>query len=303
MNFKNALIGILISLFLASCGSHKNTTVYKKYVPKKRPKLVVVIPKKDIEEADQVFEKVKIDVVNPKQATLDYINAFAPLAIIEMKKYNIPASITLAQGVLESRSGRSELSLESNNHFGVKCHENWKGDYVIHDDEEKGECFRKYEHPLGSYQDHSLFLTSRPRYSFLFKLKQDDYKAWANGLKKAGYATDTSYPSKLIKIIEDYQLFLYDEEVLGLNKKHKNNLDELDNIDKNVSDSIIKTTVAFNNDKSLNNQMHTVLKGETLYALSKKYQVNIDDLKRWNKLGSNAILVGQILIVKKENAQ
>ena len=152
-------------------------------------------------------------------------------------------------------------------------------------------------------QDHSLFLTSRPRYSFLFKLKQNDYKAWANGLKKAGYATDSTYPNKLIKIIEDYQLFLYDEEVLGLNKTHKKNLDELDHKDKNVSDSIIKTTVAFNNDSSLNSKTHMVVKGETLYALSKKYQVAIDDLKRWNKLGSNAISVGQILIVKKENAQ
>ncbi len=260
---------------------------------------MVVIPKKEIKEAEQVFEVVKTEVVNPKQVTLDYINQFAPLAIIEMKKYNIPASITLAQGVLESRSGQSDLSLQSNNHFGVKCHENWKGDYVIHDDEQKGECFRKYEHPLGSYQDHSLFLTSRDRYSFLFKLDKDDYKAWANGLKKAGYATDVSYPSKLIKIIEDYQLYRYDEEVLHLNKTHLNSTEDAID-DKNIitADSIIKTTTAFNNNNSLTIKTHKVVKGDTLYSLSKKYHVAIADLKQWNNLNSNEISICQVVIIK-----
>lgn len=301
MSFKNIIFGITLSLFLASCGSHKKVVYYQKQVPKKHPKLVVVIPKKEIKEAEQVFEVVKVEVVNPKQVTLDYINQFAPLAIIEMKKYNIPASITLAQGVLESRSGQSDLSLESNNHFGVKCHENWKGDYVIHDDEQKGECFRKYEHPLGSYQDHSLFLTTRDRYSFLFKLDKDDYKAWANGLKKAGYATDAAYPNKLIKIIEDYQLYRYDEEVLHLNKTHSNTTEDAI-ADKNniTADSIIKTTTAFNNDNniSLTTKTHTVAKGDTLYSLSKKYNVAIADLKQWNNLSSNDISIGQIIIIK-----
>lgn len=300
INFKNIFFGMVIGCFIVSCGSNKRTVYYKKQVPKKHPKLVVVIPKKEINEAEKVFEVVKAEVVNPKQVTLDYIDQYAPLAIIEMEKFNIPASITLAQGILESRSGQSELSLASNNHFGVKCHENWKGSYIIHDDEEKDECFRKYEHPQGSYQDHSFFLTSRDRYSFLFKLDKDDYKAWAKGLKKAGYATDVSYPNKLIKIIEDYQLYRYDEEVLHLNKTHSNT-PEVAITDKNIitADSIIKNTTTFNNNNniSLTTKTHTVVKGDTLYSISKKYNVAIADLKKWNNLNSNDISIGQIMII------
>ncbi len=299
IKFKNTFLRIVLGCLIVSCGSHKSTVYYQKQAPKKHPKLVVVIPKKEIDKAEKVFEVVKTEVVNPKQVTLDYINQFAPLAIIEMEKFNIPASITLAQGILESRSGQSELSLASNNHFGVKCHENWKGAYFIHDDEQKDECFRKYEHPMGSYQDHSLFLTSRDRYSFLFKLDKDDYKAWANGLKKAGYATDVSYPSKLIKIIEDYQLYRYDDEVLHLNKVHNNTV--VDTVGDKIirtADSITKNGNTFNNSIDLNTKTHIIVKGDTLYSLSKKYNVAIADLKRWNNLNSNDISIGQIVIIK-----
>ena len=115
-----------------------------------------------------------------------------------MVDYGIPASITLAQGILESGSGKGELTRKSNNHFGIKCHRNWTGDRAYHDDDEKGECFRRYNHPMYSFNDHSQFLTGRKRYAFLFKLRKDDYKGWARGLRKAGYATDKKYPQKLI---------------------------------------------------------------------------------------------------------
>ena len=121
------------------------------------------------------------------------------------------ASITLAQGLLESGNGQSELARKSNNHFGIKCHNNWTGGRVYHDDDAKGECFRKYSHPSESYRDHSDFLRYRDRYKFLFDYKVTDYKAWAYGLKKAGYATDPAYPKKLIKLIEDYELYKYDK--------------------------------------------------------------------------------------------
>jgi LysM repeat protein len=127
-----------------------------------------------------------------------------------MYRSGVPASITLAQGLLESRYGLSELATKGNNHFGIKCHNDWQGGKVYHDDDRKGECFRKYDSPEQSFRDHSDFLRYRDRYKFLFDLEVNDYKGWAYGLKKAGYATDPAYPAKLIKLIEDYRLYMYD---------------------------------------------------------------------------------------------
>lgn len=141
-----------------------------------------------------------------------YIEQYSSLAVEEMYRSGIPASITLAQGLLESGYGRSELARKSNNHFGIKCHNNWEGKKVYHDDDEKGECFRKYARPEDSYRDHSDFLRYRARYRFLFDYPVTDYKSWAYGLKKAGYATDPAYPSKLIKLIEDYELHQFDRK-------------------------------------------------------------------------------------------
>jgi len=139
-----------------------------------------------------------------------YIERFASLAVEEMYRSGVPASITLAQGLLESRYGLSDLAAKGNNHFGIKCHNNWEGGRMYHDDDAKGECFRKYDSPEQSYRDHSDFLRYRDRYKFLFDYDVTDYKAWAHGLKKAGYATDPAYPSKLIRLIEEYKLHEYD---------------------------------------------------------------------------------------------
>ena len=141
-----------------------------------------------------------------------YIEQYAALAVEEMYRSGIPASITLAQGLLESGYGLSELAVKGNNHFGIKCHNNWTGGKMYHDDDAKGECFRKYSDPELSYRDHSDFLRYRDRYKFLFDLELTDYKGWAHGLKKAGYATDPSYPSKLIRLIETYKLHEYDRK-------------------------------------------------------------------------------------------
>lgn len=139
-----------------------------------------------------------------------YIQKWAPTAVREMYRSGVPASITLAQGILESRYGLSPLASEGNNHFGIKCHKDWKGKSMRYDDDAKGECFRVYDSADESFQDHSDFLRYRDRYKFLFDLKTTDYKGWAYGLKKAGYATDPNYPAKLIKYIEDYKLYEYD---------------------------------------------------------------------------------------------
>ena len=140
--------------------------------------------------------------------TLDYIGKYKSLAIEEMKLYNIPASIKLAQAILESASGTSKLSKNANNHFGIKCHNSWEGEKIFMDDDEKNECFRKYDSDIESYRDHSIFLSSRGRYSELFD--NNDYKKWASGLKKAGYATNKEYDKLLIKLIKKYNLDDFD---------------------------------------------------------------------------------------------
>jgi len=146
-----------------------------------------------------------------KQTTEQYITKYKLIAIQEMLDYEIPASITLAQGILESGSGNSRLATKANNHFGIKCHSDWKGEKVYHDDDARHECFRKYPYAEDSYRDHSLFLKNKKRYAELFKLKMTNYKGWAKGLKKAGYATNPKYPKRLIGLIERYGLDKYDK--------------------------------------------------------------------------------------------
>ena len=160
------------------------------------------------------------------QNARDYIREYSSLAIHEMNLYAIPASITLAQGILESASGTSTLATEGNNHFGIKCHIDWKGATIYHDDDEKNECFRKYKNVSESFRDHSIFLSQRGRYSFLFKLRKYDYKGWAKGLQKAGYATSKTYAKKLIKIINEYNLEKYDRKKISKKDKKKFNLDD-----------------------------------------------------------------------------
>ncbi len=146
-----------------------------------------------------------------KMTAQQYIESYKEDAIKEMLMYNIPASITLAQGMLESGNGNSDLAVYANNHFGIKCHKGWDGPTYIKDDDAKDECFRKYSNVLESYTDHSQFLKSRSRYAFLFELKRTDYKGWAKGLKEAGYATDPKYTARLLEIIETHKLYQYDE--------------------------------------------------------------------------------------------
>ena len=149
---------------------------------------------------------------NKKISRQEYIQTYKDWAIQDMKKSGIPASIKLAQAILESGDGNSDLARKSNNHFGIKCHTDWNGKRIYHDDDAKGECFRVYKNPLESFEDHSSFLTTRSRYQKLFDLDPTDYKSWAKGLKECGYATNPKYPELLIKIIEENELYIYDVE-------------------------------------------------------------------------------------------
>ena len=162
--------------------------------------------------AISVFLGGDVSAQSRNRLYMQYIDTYKDLAIRHQKKYKIPASITLAQGLLESGAGRGTLARKSNNHFGIKCHNKWTGARVYHDDDAKGECFRKYKHPEDSYEDHSLFLSRNMRYAQLFELKSTDYKGWARGLQRCGYATDKAYASKLIQIIELYDLYQYDRK-------------------------------------------------------------------------------------------
>ena len=205
-----------------------------------------------------------------------YISNFQEIAKNNMKSHGIPASITLAQGILESGAGKGKLAQAANNHFGIKCHTGWTGESVNHDDDAAQECFRKYNHPSESYRDHSLFLTSRSRYANLFKLDKGDYEAWAKGLKDAGYATDRKYPDKLIGLIERFELYKYDNEVLSR---------EYVPVKK---DSLVENSEG----------LYTIQQGDTLYSLSKKFNLSVEDLKKLNDLSDNAINIGQKIKIK-----
>jgi LysM repeat protein len=151
-----------------------------------------------------------------------YIDKYKDIAMAEMARTGVPASITLAQGIHETGAGTSDLVLKSNNHFGIKCKTEWNGEKVYHDDDARGECFRKYDDPFISYKDHSDFLRNRPYYASLFNLDPTDYEAWAFGLKKAGYATNPKYPQILVKLIRDYNLQDYTLIVLGKKERNEN---------------------------------------------------------------------------------
>ena len=212
----------------------------------------------------------------------DYIKKYRELAVDEMKKYHIPASITLAQGLLESGAGQSTLARKSNNHFGIKCGSDWNGKTVRHDDDARGECFRAYKHPKQSYEDHSKFLAGRPRYSSLFKLKITDYKGWARGLKKAGYATNPRYADQLIDIIELYDLDKYDKK--GGLKWMKEN--------PNPHQPYIANDLVY----------IVVRSGDSWKSISKEFDISQSKLRKYNDLYKGYILqVGDILYLEKKN--
>lgn len=264
---KRILILLILGLLIGSCKSKKNS-VSSRPDPRKEK----VVKKTDPNPVDTVKEaKSKPPAANASYTEVVgyYIDTYSSIAMFEMQEYKIPASITLAQGILESGAGRGELTSKANNHFGIKCHKSWTGDRVYHDDDEKGECFRKYNDPKYSFRDHSLFLTERSRYRDLFSLRISDYKGWARGLKKAGYATDPKYPNKLISIIERYDLTRFDKEVLG----------------GNYEPAPVESEMA----------TYTVESGDTLYSIARRFELSVEQLKRYNKLRSNTISIGQVL--------
>lgn len=253
----------MIFLFsISSCGSSKKIVEERQQPIAKKEVVEVKKPEK------QKQEYTSIKVLTNKEKINLYIEQYAAIAQNEMESYGIPASITLAQGILESGMGYGRLAVEGNNHFGIKCHKAWDGERIYHDDDEKGECFRVYNNPENSFRDHSLFLKNRSRYAFLFDIKTAHYKAWAKGLKKAGYATDPEYPNKLISLIERFDLTQYDKDQ-RMTKKSKNS------------------------DKK--KIVHKVKKGDTLYSVSKQYNVTVERIIKLNEIQDQTIYLGQSL--------
>lgn len=256
---------LVMAMALVGCGGKKRIVTKKKNARTKTERVIV-------------DTRSPTPTVTPKpsgnlNSTEIYIATYSEIAKNNMRLHKIPASITLAQGILESGSGRGRLAVEGNNHFGIKCH-NWTGARIHHDDDASQECFRKYTHADQSFEDHSRFLTGRGRYAKLFTLREDDYKGWAKELRAAGYATDRKYPEKLISLIERFQLYRFDQEVLGKGSSRPNNSEVASNI------------------------THRVIAGDTLYSLSKRYNLSVGELQQLNGMTNNDLQVGQILIIK-----
>lgn len=310
------IVSILILILVIGCGSQK-TAVYK---PKSKPipKKVVVaskksdpitvnkpnldVPKTTSNNDSQILEATsKVKVTN--EMVLDYISKYKEIAKNSMQQFGVPASITLAQALLESGSGMGSLCLQANNHFGIKCRKDWTGPSVKYDDDALQECFRKYDDPKDSFKDHSQFLLSKPWYAKLFKLDVKDYKAWAKGLKVAGYATDPLYPQKLINLIEKYKLYDIDNEV----KPNTFVIEEKSEIvtEKEIKPEIAIETeskpviIATENPSENPQNLYIVQPKDTFYSISKKFNISIEDLKTINNLTENTLSIGQNIKIKK----
>ncbi len=209
----------------------------------------------------------------------EYIETYKDIAIREMLEFNIPASITLAQGILESGDGNSPLAKYAKNHFGIKCHKGWDGPTFIQDDDEKNECFRKYSDVEESYRDHSLFLKGRKWYAELFELKITDYKGWAYGLKKAGYATHPKYAELLIDIIEKNELYRFDK------------LDELPKSLHTKNNTTVKKPESKSYQFSTKNNIRYIIaqRGDTYYKIARRYEMGLWQIYKYNDLEKSDI--------------
>ncbi len=256
-----------------------------------------------------------------RQTRQEYVARYCEIAIKHMEKYGIPASITMAQGILESDSGNSELSTKSNNHFGIKCKTGWSGRKVYYDDDAKGECFRAYKNVETSYEDHAIFLDSSPRYDSLFAYSSSDYKSWARGLKAAGYATAPHYATMLIKIIEDEKLYLLDRDNGAKLYANRHTLKEKDAAAPKIEEKKAATEestaeidpdnfgVTINAHKGykierINGTYCTRAKaGDTIESLAETFEIGRGNLRRFNDLGRQATLEeGEIIFIARKKS-
>lgn len=242
----------------------------------------------------------------------EYIDKYKETAMEAMRTHGIPASITLAQGCLESGDGNSDLAVKANNHFGIKCHNDWKGQtYYKKDDDPGKSCFRKYRNASESFKDHSDFLRYRDRYAFLFDLEITDYKGWCYGLKKAGYATDPQYAERLIKIIEDYRLYRFDREMYTKAGKNSNLLPPSPNelmkvMELNPARNSLLYKYSRNRTIYVRNGVPYILAGsmDTYESIAEEYNLFTKELLRYNDLRKPKELVpGTVVYLQKKKAR
>ena len=231
----------------------------------------------------------------------DYIQKYKELAIKQMKQSGIPASIIMAQACFESDNGNSRLAKEANNHFGIKCHSSWTGPTIRHDDDALQECFRKYDNPENSFSDHSDFLRYRDRYAFLFNLQRDDYKGWAEGLKKAGYATNPAYAERLIKIIEEYKLYELDYEQPEIAVKSPVEIE----IEQTVDVNIDNYTFMLGRQEYRRNGTKFVLArdNDSYEAIAVDMNIKVKKLQQYNDVSGNVSLkVGDVVYIETKQS-
>jgi flagellum-specific peptidoglycan hydrolase FlgJ len=283
---RKIVVGLVLLTSLSSCFLHKKA--------KHKPSPNTVSKTQAHHNNEEIQKSAAKNGVTYTTYTSDsYILRFKAIAIQEMNTYGIPASITLAQGLFESASGNSDLARVANNHFGVKCGNGWTGKSYYKNDDQENDCFRVYSNPEESYRDHSNFLRKK-NYAALFELDKNDYKGWAYGLKKAGYATNPNYPTLIINVIEKYHLDQYDRpegEIQKIKREDRVFNQITTNMGKDIKDSIVNAAPT--------NKLYTVKQGDTLYNISKRYGLTIDELKTLNRIGDNNIKVGQQLVIAK----
>lgn len=282
----------LVLILLASCRSRKNNEITNHQATRN----------------NKSVQKINKDAIASYTTFGDvgqYIDRFRNIAVQEMNIYGIPASITLAQGLLESGNGNGELAVVANNHFGIKCTSDWKGKSYYKNDDKINDCFRVYDNPESSFRDHSEFL-KRKRYAHLFELDKNDYEGWADGLKTAGYATNPRYPQLIVGLIKKYNLDQYDMSETDYQKIKREDrvLSQINkNIGKPSKDSLQKAAsptklvvtpqvLPISNSKS-----YEVKQGDTLYNVSKRFGLSVDELKALNSIGDDNIKIGQQIIV------
>lgn len=238
----------------------------------------------------------------------EYIQKYASIAVKEMKRTGVPASITLAQGILESDSGRSALARKGNNHFGIKCHNDWSGKKMYFDDDKRDECFRVYANAEASFRDHSDFLRGKDRYKSLFDLKTTDYKAWAKGLKKAGYATDPNYANRLIGIIEQYELYEYDTKTKEKTPEPPSVVETPKEIPLEEVDRKYKESLSFSTSRTYYKQNGATfvyaVEGETYSSIAASNGLFLGEILRFNDLTEDMTLPGGSMVyVSRKKAQ
>lgn len=252
-----------------------------------------------------------------RQTREEYVEKYKAIAIAHMERYGIPASITMAQGILESDSGNSRLSTSSNNHFGIKCKKSWTGDRVYHDDDAKGECFRAYPSVEASYQDHADFLDQSPRYDSLFAYPSDDYRSWARGLKAAGYATAPDYAERLVKIIESMKLYLLDKEngnkIYAASKSATANTEawwesNIATSDEQINPNAFRVTVNSHKGYGVYRTNHTFYvvakEGDTFESVGKVFDISAKMLRKFNDVAKDGELKkGDIVYIERKKTQ